>query len=70
MLFVAGIVHGCLHPDNVLLKTTSGQLTVKMTGFESSQVCTDSEYVTRWIKPTMFTAPEIADRRYTMAADL
>lgn len=67
-LFVAGVVHCGLDPGNILVLPDSGH--IKITGFEGSQTAKKDKHMTQRRKGTVFSAPEMFERRYTMAVDV
>ena len=69
-MFVAGIALGCLNPDNIRLRLTHGQVEVKVTGFEASQVCRGAQCLIHRLTTSAYTAPEVSDCTYTKSADV
>ena len=70
VLFGAGVVHCQLNPGNTVLTPCVGGFSIKLTGFEASQVCANNGYLFRWMRETPYTAPEVSQCKYTAAADI
>lgn len=69
-LLVAGVAHCCLTLDTSYVIKDAGAFTVKPGGFEDSQLYRDRGRLSRMLKLTAYTAPEVAAGQYTWTADL
>ncbi|KAL3153914.1 calcium-dependent protein kinase [Trebouxia sp. C0010 RCD-2024] len=65
-----GVAHCCLTLDTSYVIKDAGAFTVKPGGFEDSQLYRDRGRLSRMLKLTAYTAPEVAAGQYTWTADL
>lgn len=67
---IAGIAHCAINLDNVFVTGSGTEAVVKLGGFEASQLCPAGGSLFRKIVATPYTAPEVQQGAYTLAADL
>ena len=70
VVFVAGIVHGSVTPDSIVLTTSSIGTTVKVIGFESSCQYVNDSCLLWHLARTPYSAPEVTRGHVTPAADV
>ena len=70
VLCTADIVHCSLSPDSIALVVNDGQMCAKLTGFEDSQICSTTDFLSHCLPATPYLAPEVQSGFYTATADL